>query len=210
VIITNFFQNLDFYDIVVNIAPGAIILLSVFNYIPKDNIPSSILFTGLVLAAYLIGQIIQSVSSTIEKLIGRKDYFGEAMTKVWNGKGDEVDEKFWETAKEKYDLSEDFSDSGDLLRLVLSYLWSEGNSKAIRMQSIYTFHRSMWMTSIFLIVISTGFLVENYMETGAILPLYSGLLILSIFGAWLFYSRKKKFSEKFIQYCITDFYQRET
>jgi LPXTG-motif cell wall-anchored protein len=120
-----------------------------------------------------------------------------------------VDEKFWETAKEKYDLSEDFSDSGDLLRLVLSYLWSEGNSKAIRMQSIYTFHRSMWMTSIFLIVISTGFLVENYMKTGAIIPLYSGLLILSIFGAWLFYSRKKKFSEKFIQYCITDFYQRE-
>lgn len=185
-------------------------MLSVFNYIPKDNIPSSILFTGLVLAAYLIGQVIQSVSSRVEKLIGRKDYFGEAMTKVWNGKGDEVDGKFWETAKEKYDLSEDFSDSGDLLRLVLSYLWSEGNSKAIRMQSIYTFHRSMWMTSIFLIVISTGFLVENYMETGAILPLYSGLLILSIFGAWLFYSRKKKFSEKFIQYCITDFYQRET
>lgn len=209
----NLFRNFDFYDIIVNVIPGAVLIVGFYPWIKSigDGIPSLVLFTVLVILSYLVGQAIQGISSVVENLIGREDHFRKIMESVWEGDSDnELQKNFWERAKERFQLSEEFSNSKSLLKLILSYLWDKESSRAMKLQSIYTFHRSMWAVSIILAIFSVAYtLVEwGFYGTGYFFYLY--LVLISIFGILIFYYRKKKFSKEFIDYCIYDFYQIET
>lgn len=123
----------------------------------------------------------------------------------------EVEEDIWELSKDQFDLTDDFSNDGRLMQLILSYLESVPASRALRFQSIHTFHRSMWggwFLSLFLVLLVgiAGFL--DILTTRS--PLILGTIaIVSVLGIWVFGQRKEKFNRMFVEYTIIDFYVQQ-
>lgn len=167
-------------------------------------------FSGVILLAvslivsYTLGQVIQGLSSMIEKPF-REDHFGNMLKRVKNDEGDEVEENFWQLCQDKFDLSSDYDNNGRILRLCLGYLESKG-SKARKLQRIYTFHRSMWtLFVLFSIGSLTALAYELAVGSIASVESLTGLLVTSLALTGIFFKRMRKFSYIYIEYVISDF-----
>lgn len=202
----NPFNNFQLYDFLANIVPGYLILLAGFIIFKPEiaGFNSALLLSVSLVVSYTLGQVIQAISSIIEKPF-RIDHFGNMLERVKKGEGDEVEENFWQLCQENFDLSEDYGDSGRVLRLCLGYLESKG-AKARKLQRIYTFHRSMWTL---FSILSAGSLVLVVYEL-----VFGSLIGLNILSAYLisflaltvvFFKRMRKFSYIYIEYVISDF-----
>jgi xanthosine utilization system XapX-like protein len=123
----------------------------------------------------------------------------------------EVEREFWPLAKNQFDLTDELEHHGRLMQLVLSYLESGSATRALRFQSIHTFHRSMWgmwfVSLIFVAGVWTGSLWSLVpVRSTAILGL---IFMLSLVGIWTFGKRKEKFNRKVVEYTIIDFYTQQ-
>ena len=202
----NPFQKFQLYDFLANIVPGYLILLAGFLLLRPEvtGFSGVILLAVSLVVSYTLGQVIQGLSSMIEKPF-RIDHFGNMLEKVRNGEGDEVEENFWELCQDKFDLSSDYDNTGRILRLCLGYLESKG-SKARKLQRIYTFHRSMW-TLFVLFSVGSLAVIGYELVIGRLLSMevLIGVLITSLALMWIFFQRMRKFSYIYIEYVISDF-----
>lgn len=123
----------------------------------------------------------------------------------------EVEQEFWPLAKEQFDLTHEFEHHGRLMQLVLSYLESGPATRALRFQSIHTFHRSMWGMWFVSLIFVAGVWIGSFwslvpVRSTAILGL---IFMLSLVGVWTFGKRKEKFNRKVVEYTIIDFYTQQ-
>lgn len=202
----NPFQKFQLYDFLANIVPGYLILLAGFLVLRPEltGFSGVILLAVSLVVSYTLGQIIQGLSSIIEKPF-RVDHFGNMLDRVKKNEGDEVEENFWKLCQDKFDLSSDYDNTGRILRLCLGYLESKG-SKARKLQRIYTFHRSMWtLFLLFSIASITALAYELGIGGLASVEIIGGSVVTSLILMGLFFQRMRKFSYIYIEYVISDF-----
>lgn len=123
----------------------------------------------------------------------------------------EVEQEFWPLVKNQFDLTDGLEHHGRLMQLVLSYLESGPATRALRFQSIHTFHRSMWGMWFVSLIFVAGVWIGSLwslvpVRSTAILGL---IFMLSLVGIWTFGKRKEKFNRKVVEYTIIDFYTQQ-
>lgn len=200
----NPFPKFQLYEFLANVVPGSLILLVGFLLFHPDisNYGTILIAAVFLILAYTAGQVIQAISSIIEV---REDHFGKIINDIHNEQSDEVEEKFWKSFQNQFAISSDYSNTSRILRLVLSQLESS-ETKALKLQRIYTFHRSMWaLFTLFsvssLIILVYGLVINPFvsLKASVIAFVSSGILAL------IFYKRMKKFSYVYIEYVVSDF-----
>lgn len=213
-------SSLQLYDVLANLVPGAVILLSLialfspgFSYIQGF----SFLSAGILAVVSLVaGHVIQYVAS---QWAGTPHLFGDIIEAVKEdnpGLADarvtHIEQMAWPMMRKRFDLPEGFEDYGALFRLLLSYVESTPASRALRFQALHSLHRSLWATgrlmSLFaLISIVIWQFSPSYVRG---LEVSISVLAIGLLFTVVFESRKNKFSKKFVQYAIADFYAFET
>jgi hypothetical protein len=202
------------------------------------SMPSGLLVAAFIVTGFILGHMIQSVASQLNgppRLFGLliaemrsvepydpngtfeflpqhvREWAGFERAELSDLTQTEVEEQFWPMAKSQFNLSDDFGDHGHLMRLVLSYLETVSATRALRFQSIHTFHRSMWgmwFLSLLLVIIvgigSSMSLIASRSPTLLVLFGVGSLLGIQVFG-----NRKEKFNRKFVEYAIIDFYTQQ-
>ena len=202
------------------------------------NMSSTLLVAVFLIVGFIIGHIVQAVASqlngpprlfglVVAELRGVEPYnpsgsfeFLPQQMRGWMGLRrstlsdlsiTEVEERFWPIAKEEFDLTEEFEHHGRLMQLVLSYLETVPATRALRFQSVHTFHRSMWGMWYLSVVLVTTVGVASYfnliLSRGSVV--LTIMAILSLFGILVFGQRKEKFNEKVVEYAIIDFYTQQ-
>ncbi len=211
-------------------------LIEVENYLGQTN--SSLLVATFIILGFVIGHVIQSIASSLN---GTPRLFGLFVAEIretepydpegtlenlpdemrsWLGlkRADlsdlritDVEEEFWPMAQSHFGLSDDFADHGRLMQLVLSYLETVSATRALRFQSIHTFHRSMWgmwFLSFFAVLLVAIGDSLNLIVARSWLVLVS-VALGSLFGIRIFGQRKEKFNQKVVEYAIVDFYTEQ-
>ena len=210
------FRALEFYDILANLVPGAVLLLTlsaIFQIEKYIRFSTGTIAAGVFLVTALVfGHIIQAIASELD---GKNTLFGEVIQATREDTEKEptievnhVVESVWPLMKRKFALPDDFNDYGELFRLVLSYIETTPATRALRFQALHSFHRSMW---------AVGYITSILTLVGALLkcigwigvrpwPILGLILLGSIGGTLVFGKRKKKMNQLFIQYTLVDFY----
>jgi len=210
------FRALELYDILANLVPGAVLLLSVdaiFRVEDYVSFSNGAFMIGVFLIVSLVsGHVIQTVASLLN---GTPQLFGNII-KVSQGEEVEgveieithIEEALWPLMQQKFALPDDFDDYGELFRLLLSYIETTPATRALRFQALHSFHRSIW---------AVGFVTASLTLVGMLLKCMDIVgtrpwttLGLSLAGSFLvilvFQRRKEKMNKRFIQYAIVDFY----
>jgi hypothetical protein len=199
------------------------------------EVPSSILVTGVIIVGFVSGHVIQALASrlngeprlfgllvaelretepydpegTLELLPDRaREWLGFKRTPVTKISITEVEKAFWPMAKAQFDLSEEFRNYGRLMQLVLSYLETVPTTRALRFQSIHSFHRSMWAVCFLSVALVSTVGISGYLNLVEIRswPILALLGVCSALGIWIFGKRKEKFNRKVVEYTVIDFY----
>lgn len=210
---------LNFYDVLVNLVPGAVFLLAIITlsapYGSLSSISSGVAIAVFLLLSYVSGHAIQWIGSSLD---GTPRMFEDTMKQI-RGEGDkediletdvnlsEIEDEFWEICATEFNLTEEFSNYGKLLQLIISRLETTSATRALRFQAIHSFHRSMWAVSISLllfVVLSLPFNV-GLRSTFPVVR-YVVVFFPALVGDLVFGARKEKFNRKFIEYLIVDFY----
>lgn len=217
---------LNLYDLLANLIPGiawlfALIILYPVDWFGIDPAAAPGAFVAAVIVfGFIGGHVLQYLGSELDVIQRNRKYDGKdlytrTMEAVENGDDQspigevtDVERSFYELAKKKFLLPEDFPNSSKLLLLVLSYLETTPATRASRFQARHTFYRSMWAGSILTLVASIPSLVGSYLD---VLPVrYGGSLVIflaSIAVTYIFQKRKNKFERTFLRYVFLDFYQ---
>ncbi len=218
--------TLDLYDLLANLIPGIALILFFAILFPVSwlGVPHSISSTaaiaGILVFGFIAGHIIQWFGSRLDRFSqqyyhGGDDLFSRTVKSIRNeddelpiGQRTEIEDNFVENVKSKFGLSNEFPESPKLLLLVLSYLETQEASRALRFQTIHTFHRSMWSMSVILLfatVLSTILTVCGPLTTSW--KVLIAVFVISILATYVFKKRKQKFERVFLRYVFLDFYQ---
>ncbi|TQQ79150.1 hypothetical protein EGH24_12210 [Halonotius terrestris] len=203
-----------------------------------SGISTSLLVAGFFVVGFIIGHVIQGVASKLNgtpRLFGLvlsemrnvepydpdgtfqalnpqiRDWFGFKRATTSDLNLTEVEEKFWSLARDEFELSDDFKNHGRLMQLVLSYLETVSAARALRFQSIHTFHRSMWGMWILSIPLIIAIQIGGHYNILATRSLSVFILVgsVSLLGIRVFGERKEKFNKKVVEYAIVDFYVQQ-
>ena len=210
------FRELELYDVLANLVPGAVLLIAIGAVVKVEKyvqFSSGTIAAGVFLiSALVLGHIIQAFASEIDET---PTLFGNII-RATRGEDVEdlsvnithVEEAIWPLMKRKFALPDDYNDYGGMFRLLLSYIETTPATRALRFQALHSLHRSMWAVW-FLVIILTAvtFLLDcaNILVARSLLVLL-GTVLVSFLGILLFRQRKEKFNRRFIQYAIADFY----
>lgn len=214
---------LNLYDVLVNLIPGAVFLLAIITLsAPAGDLlslssPASV--AVFIVLSYVTGHAIQWMGSSLD---GTPQLFGDTMKRIRGERGEEgelkmdinlteIEDNFWRICAREFYLSDDFSDYGKLLQLIVSRLETTSATRALRFQAIHSFHRSMWAVSIsvlLVVILSIPFNVA--LRDSFPLLRYVAVFFPALVGDLVFGARKKKFNRKFIEYLIIDFYTVQT
>lgn len=219
----------NLYDLLVDIIPGIIAILLIISLLPLDYNTERLLFaSGLInvavilIISYVIGHLIQAISSIIDSRLNRLIYnFINFLTsdnyhvKYLYTFEDELNKKSKENSVKNYFIDRIDSFFGDdindkeLFSVVQSYLWNNDIGRSRRFQSLYTFFRSLWILFLFGTVsyISVFFLsiLDDYNSIWSISEIIIIILILMI-CCILSYYRRVKFQNIMVKSMIVDFY----
>ncbi|WP_147301756.1 MULTISPECIES: hypothetical protein [unclassified Haloferax] len=212
------FGALGFYDVLTNLVPGAlwtgafILLLSVDE--PMQGLPSGVIVGGFLAFAYVIGHLLQALGSRADS----PTTFGDTLTAIQSENPESapisvtyVEESFLTLCEQRFSLPSEFNHYGKLLKMVLSYLETTPYTRALRFQSVYSFHRSMWAASWSLLVVVAA-LVGFSCLGHSLLPsinVTGGVTIATLVGVVVFRNRKNKFDKTFVKYLFIDFYNAQ-
>jgi len=212
--------NLNIFDIISNLVPGAIFLsvvgglFTVEMIIPLDPVATA---GVLIFGGYVIGHLFQALGSRLfseydisDVMIALSDE-SKSLEELGFSQPDIVND-FEKLVSRRFDLqpSSDFPDV--INQLVLSELELKTDSRALRFQIFYYFFRNMVLVSvgsIILALVSVGFIMCGV--TGSRhLMLSASVLITSLVTISLFYSRMVRFNQLFVTYAVSEFYALET
>lgn len=216
--LTRSFRALGFYDVITNLVPGALWICALILLLPIDeliqSLPSGVVVGGFLTLAYVIGHLLQALGSWADS----PTTFGDTLTAIQNEKPATapitvtyVEESFLTLFEQQFSAPSDFEHYGKLLKMVLSYLETTPYTRALRFQSVYSFHRSMWAASwsLLLVLAVLGglsalghLLLPPFIITG-------GVTIGAIVGVAVFWKRKNKFDKTFVKYLFIDFYNAQ-
>jgi hypothetical protein len=217
------FRALELYDVLANLIPGSVLLLSITAIIKIENYfqtSNSVFATGgFLVSAFVLGHVIQAFASYIQdppRLFGEivqatREDSDEALEDDLPINLTHIERALWPLMKERFDLPDSFDDYGNLFRLLLSYIETTPATRALRFQAIHSFHRSMW--AVWHLVIGITLVAASLNVIGLLKarsPLVLGTVVLmSIAGIRIFATRMEKFNIRFIQYAIIDFYSEQ-
>lgn len=211
------FRTLAFYDLLTNLVPGAAYISAITVLLAPlsslQTIPSGVVVGGFLILSYTAGHLIQAVGSWAEN----PTTFGGTIQALQYGEHSTspitityIEREFWRVCIRNFNIRdpENFSDYGKLLKLLLSHLETTPHTRALRFQTLHSFHRSMWAASLLLlgtIALFTAAAAVGYLSINSYLV--AGLLAgVSVIGWGVFRSRKEKFNKTFVQYVILDIY----
>jgi hypothetical protein len=210
------FRALELYDVLVNLVPGAVLLIAIsviFQIEKYVQFSTGAIAAGVfVVAAFVLGHFIQAVGSQLD---GTPTLFADVI-RVSKGEGVEevainithVEESIWPLVKRKFSLPDDCEDHGEMFRLLLSYIDTIPATRALRFQVLHSFHRSMWAVWIIVFTFALASVLLKIVNLVAVRSW--SVLAMAISGSFVgiivFCLRKKKFNKRFVQYAIADFY----
>lgn len=210
------FRALEFYDVLANLVPGAVLLLALSIIFQTENyiqLSTGAMAAGVFLVSALVfGHLVQVVASELD---GTPTLFADVVSaarseEVENPaiKVTHVEKAVWPLMKRKFALPDDFANYGEMFRLLLSYIETTPATRALRFQALHSFHRSMWAVghitaALALLGSSLKYTDSIAVRSWTILGLSFGG---SIVGILVFRQRKEKMNKRFIQYAIADFY----
>jgi general stress protein CsbA len=223
---------LDLYDVLSNLIPGAVLLLSLVVLLHLEPVlnqyNSGFVIVIISASSLILGHIIQALSSWI---LGSSNLFGRTIKTARNThysslplESDneeititQIEWLFWMLCQLYFGLRVSFTDYGKLIKMVLAHLETTPAVRALRFQAIWTFYRSMVMTSILIFLSSLILYVREIYITCVLrgpAPLVAGIpslrvgifLSLSLFAGIIFHIQKKKRDKIFVQYVIIEFY----
>jgi len=212
------FRALGFYDVITNLVPGALWIGTLILLLPVDeliqNLPSGVVVGGFLTLAYVTGHLLQALGSWTDS----PTTFGDTLTAIQNETPStapitvtHIEKSFLTLCEQQFALPSDFEHYGKLLKMVLSYLETTPYTRALRFQSVYSFHRSMWATSWSLLVVLV--VLGGLSALGhSLLPsitVTGGVTIAALVGVVVFWNRKNKFDKIFVKYLFIDFYNAQ-
>lgn len=219
-------QTLDLYDLLTDLIPGAVLLLFGYLVVDTGNVltdeASSIVALGAIVGAFVFGHVIQWARNWC--LWQQPRAFQHTMNAVRAEKGDgdgcECSDRaldvipMYKAFLDDVDDYFDLEDPGDTERfkLVLSYLETRPSTRTSRFQSLYSFHRSMYVASIFGVLLALIALLLSCQDVGLFRP--DEILISTGAVAFVFAlatrSRRDKFEKVFVSYAIREYHMERT
>jgi hypothetical protein len=212
------FRALGFYDVITNLVPGALWVGALILLLPVNELiqglPSGVVVGGFLALAYVTGHLLQALGSWADS----PTTFGDTLTAIQNETPATapltvtyVEKSFLPLCEQQFVLPSDFEHYGKLLKMLLSYLETTPYTRALRFQSVYSFHRSMWAASwslLVVLVVLAGLSVLGYSPLPST-SVTSGVAIAGIVGVAVFWKRKNKFDKTFVKYLFVDFYNAQ-
>ncbi|WP_058992247.1 hypothetical protein [Haloarcula sp. CBA1127] len=212
------FRALGFYDVITNLVPGALWIGALIVLLPVDELiqglPSGVVVGGFLTLAYVTGHLLQALGSWADS----PTTFGDTLTAIQNETPataplsvTHIEKSFLTLCEQRFSLPSDFDHHGKLLKMVLSYLETTSYTRALRFQSVYSFHRSMWVASWSLLVVvavlgSLSCLGRSLLPSNIVTV---GVVIASLVSVVVFWNRKNKFDKTFVKYLFVDFYNSQ-
>lgn len=210
----NSFSSFTLYDLISNIVPGAIVLLTgtilLLPFTQPGLASGGPILTAFVILSFLFGRGIQAVASHFDT----PQMFGKVVDAIEDDSLEspftltQIEEEFWENCESELSLTKNFNHNGRLMKAILSYLETRPAVRALRFQAIWTFCRNMCVVSWITIGLSfiTAIIYAIRPELGGSVWLSFLLLIAGFAELAIFDGRKKKFNKTFIKYIFIDFY----
>lgn len=204
---------LSLYDLLTQLIPGATVALSAFIVFPVEETAlassSTTLAFAVLLGSFLSGHVVQWLRGKFGR---QPDEFQQRMEAVRNGEERDAIHKRFLNQTNHYFAIDDGLDDADRLRLVLSYLETRPSVRALRFQSIYSFHRSLFVAALLGVGISVIALGLYACQAGLPVrgPLYIGFNGgAATLLAYASRERRDKFEGVFVGYAIREFYAEQ-
>ena len=208
------FSSFGLYDLLSNIIPGATVLITIAAlFWPTadggGNSTTPTLVIGIVLA-FVVGRAVQAIASHFDD----PRLFGETVDAI-RGKSmndpyelTEIEENFWEQCKKRFDLSDNFDSNERLIKMILGYLETTPETRALKFQAIWTFCRNMYMVGWITLALSFISLVICSLSATSTPSCWLRLLavVIGLAEIGIFHHEKERFNEIFVKYIFTDFH----
>lgn len=219
------FGRFNIYDVFSTFLPGSILIIGVTAPLTGLNTLFINLSVGgillLIILSFGTGLGIQAIASSVSSASnGFSDHMDRVLPDEENGDGSgntqqdslieisSIDYDFYQKCKYEYNLPADFSSWDRLFKLVLTDLEGRAQTRALRIQALYLGMRGMVITTILLF---SYFLLILLLEHYNLIQLRLSfiniviLALVSLFSAFLAWSRQEEFRNDMIQYMIGDF-----
>lgn len=210
-------QSLDIYDLLTDLIPGAVVLGFVYLLFPIEDTAlmetTGVFAFIVIIVSFVFGHVVQWLRGYFFK---QPKAFQETMSVV---RGEEsssralevnaIHETFEREVDGAFDLRDEDVGDTERFKLVLSYLETRPPVRAIKFQTLYSFHRSMVVASTLGVVLSITALTLARIGFDSTRHPYI-LLVALLFGVTLVIvsrSRRDKFEKEFVGYAIREFYQ---
>lgn len=207
---------LNFYDVLTDLIPGVTFFGGLALLLRPETVMGwnlGVVLAVITIGGYVAGHVLQSARS---KIWGTPDLFqrvardlhdGESETDL--GRVSEVEAEFLSRCREQFALTDGFTDWSTLFRLVVSYLETQPERRALRFQALHSFYWSMAAAFFGLALLAAG-------ATSATLAAHIGvlrppeatagvLLVGGVLGV-VFELRRREFQRHFVRYLIVDFH----
>lgn len=213
-------SSLNLYDVLTDLIPGVTFVGAVAFLIRFEEI--EVLDLGAMIAliavgGYVSGHILQSARS---KVWGTPDLFQRVVSSLDDGAettplGDvtDVEASFLNRCRQEFELDDDFKDWLQLFKLLMSYLETRPEQRALRFQALHSFYWSMAAAFGSISLLALGSIVAIKIANPELLrsiETLSGVLLVSIFLTAVFEFRRREFQRHFIRYLIIDFHVATT
>ncbi|MDG5819665.1 hypothetical protein [Natronococcus sp. A-GB7] len=225
-------QVLNLYDVLTDLIPGAAFLLFIAILFPVETLPifeaSGAMILITVIGSLILGHMIQWVRGW-ECLWKQPDVFQHTMRQIRlesdlsaprrdnNPNNTEnslpmstVRYQFLTLVDEIFELDNTVSDT-ERYQIVLSFLETRPPVRALRFQSLYSFYRSMVVTSWAILtigVVAIGSFLLGWIPTRP-LPVLISVVLLGLILAVVTRERRDRFEKTFVGYAIREFYSEQ-
>lgn len=197
---SNIFEQVIFgvYEIMADVVPGFIILLTVIWYFDIaiiESLPSSLNVIMYVFFAFIIGQIIHCIASIIEKYINQWKYGGYPSALFLTDDDDTFPQYFKD--KIRHQLNNDYgtpkdSTSQHIFRICYTYVVQNNiSNRVLIFLNMYTFSRNMMLIALLEGIL---LLLWAYLKNNTLMVLMAILVTLTSF---FFYHRFIRYEESF-------------
>ena len=211
---------LNLYDVLTDLIPGIAFVGSIVFLVRIEDIEAldlAVLIAFIAVGGYVAGHVLQSARSWIW---GTPDLFQRTASTLYDGADETelgeispIESEFLNRCRERFDLDDEFDDWTQLFRLVMSYLETQPERRALRFQALHSFYWSMAAAFggiAVLAVAAAGAVVIAEVELLRSIEVLLVVLGVSTALLLVFEFRRRKFQHHFIQYLITDFYVATT
>lgn len=201
-----------FYDVLTDMIPGTTVVISAFLLYPPLLTAitiSNLFWVAILIGGYVAGHFLRVVRDIGPQASDFQDRLREGET--------HFDETVYELLPDHFELPDvteksdtlfpDIPDSS-VMPLVLSYLETRPAVRALRMQSMYSFYRSMTVASLVVFGMAVLSLCLKPVQAGLVSSWekVAIVFILSGIGIPVFRLRREKFKNRFVRYTIQEYY----